>query len=106
MYANNSLTVIYCRDLKAMTEFYRDRVGMKTLAEKEGEQVLVTEAGTRLILQQAEKPAVTYAFTHTDIEAAHAALGDLGPGEITRHPDGYEFHMKDPEGNVVEFTSN
>lgn len=106
MFAKSSLTIMFCRDLEAMTEFYRDRLGMKTLAQKPGEQVLATEAGDRLILQEADNPRIELAFTHVEVEQARTALADLNPNEMSEHEDGRGFQLRDPEGNAVNFVNH
>ncbi|GAB3669641.1 VOC family protein [Streptomyces sparsus] len=106
MYGKLAITAVLCEDLEAMTAFYRDRLGLKVLAEQEGEIVLATGTGGGLILQRQDRRAIELVFTESDVRGAHGSLSDLKPSEIEPQDDGHGFHVLDPEGNSVHFVDH
>ncbi|NLU68535.1 VOC family protein [Streptomyces sp. HNM0574] len=104
MHGRLSLTVYYCEDLEAMASFYRDKLGMKTVAEKEDEVVLDGNGHGILLQSRATKGAETI-FTGVDVDAAYEDLAALNPSRLEGE-ESRGFVVRDPEGNTVCFVND
>ncbi|MDK1474571.1 VOC family protein [Streptomyces sp. 549] len=106
MFGNLTVTKMHCKDVEAMTAFYRDRLKMEIIEQSEVHTVFATGNGGELIItsQSADRP-ISVAFTDVDIPHAHRALSDAGAGELIPHKDGERFQLEDPEGNTVIFVN-
>ena len=103
---------ITVRDLKQMTAFYRDTLGMKFLFEAPPNMAFFDCGGLRLLLGQEDKanpahPASILYYKVPDIRAAFDALVARGvpvaekPELVAKLPD-YDLwlaFLRDPEGN-------
>ncbi|PWW60446.1 VOC family protein [Actinokineospora spheciospongiae] len=106
MFGNLTVTVIDCEDVAAMTEFYRDRLGLKVMDQGENHTVFDTGNGGELVVESnGYKAPLSVAFTDVDIPAAHTALADLAPTELAAHKGGERFEVLDPEGNRIIFVN-
>lgn len=102
-----SVLVIRTDNLPAMTEFYRDTLGLEPKASGETFSAFHTGAGGELVLwNDAVKPFVP-GFAGADLEAAHADLLKRGgePTPIDEHPGGKHFYLTDPDGNTIAFSN-
>jgi len=100
------------RDLKKMTTFYRDTLGMKFLFEAPPQMAFFDCGGVRLLLGQEDKanpahPASILYYKVPDIRAAFDALTAHGvpvaekPALAAKLPDHdlWLAFLRDPEGN-------
>jgi methylmalonyl-CoA/ethylmalonyl-CoA epimerase len=108
---------VNAHDLKKMTAFYRDTLGMKFLFEAPNMAFFDCD-GVRLMLSGPERPEFDHAasilyFKVPDIRAAHRELSGRSvpfegePHLITRMPT-HELWMaffRDPENNVMAIMS-
>ncbi|WP_306318203.1 MULTISPECIES: VOC family protein [unclassified Streptomyces] len=107
MHGRFALTVIYCADLEPMAAFYRDTLGLKVIAEKEGEYVLDGNSHALLLQARPDRPTreAETIFIGVDVETAVQDLAALDPvrmpGEESRG-----FRVQDPEGNSVCFVND
>jgi methylmalonyl-CoA/ethylmalonyl-CoA epimerase len=108
---------IVTKDTARMTEFYRDKLGMKFLFTA-GQLAFLDCGGIRIMLSPAEKPefdhpaSVLY-FKVPNIQAAHQSLAGRGvkfedqPHLVAKLPD-HDLWMcffRDPENNLFGLMS-
>lgn len=106
------------RDLKRMTAFYRDTLGMKFLFEATPKMAFFDCGGLRLLLGQEDKanpahPASILYYRVPDIRAAFDALVARGvpvvekPALVAKlpHHDLWLASLRDPEDNVFALMS-
>ncbi|GAA1329592.1 VOC family protein [Saccharothrix algeriensis] len=106
MFGNLTVTLIDCKDVAVMTEFYRDRLGLKVLDQGENHTVFDTGNGGELVVEShGYKAPLSMAFTAVDIPAAHEALADVATTDLMPHKTGERFEIVDPEGNRIIFVN-
>lgn len=102
--------MIFAKDMKVMTQFYEEKIGLKVLERSPG--FVDFDAGSvRLALHRTGTPSpgrTKICFYAKDVSAARAELvargvplgKDPGPGEGLKLCDG-----KDPEGNCIQLSN-
>ncbi|MEN8655958.1 VOC family protein [Streptomyces sp. 21So2-11] len=102
-----AVTLIECRDLEAMTVFYRDRIGLEILNQGDDWISFHTGSGGELIIGGKNGDSgVHLGFVGADLPRAHAALSDLSPTDLREHDTGRNFTIADPEGNSLSFVDH
>ena len=102
--------ILFTPNLEAMTAFYRDIVGLKSLGEEKG-WVDFDAGACRLALHagpsEIGKRAPKLAFFAADVASARASLmkrgARFGPVKSTAHFDMCDG--KDPDGNSISLSS-
>lgn len=107
MFGELAVTVIECRDLPAMTAFYRDRLGLQVLNQGDDWISFHTGNGGELLLGGKNgDSAMHLGFVGADLPRAREALDDLHPTEIQEHDTGLHFSLTDPEGHSLSFVDH
>lgn len=102
MIGNLKYACIETADLAKSKAFYTEALGLKLTAEGDGWFTLDAGA-TTMVVWQGPNPSTILGFFQPELEAARAQLQEKGleVGEITPHPGGRDFMLKDPDGNLI-----
>lgn len=109
-------TIVYCSRWQECVVFYRDGLGLEIVFNNDWfvefslncvSRLSIADA-RRASIESAEGRGITVSLKVRDILAAHQEVLERGlsPGKVKRHAWGADvFHLRDPDGNRIEFWS-